>query len=227
MTERPHEPPYGAAYEPHGACPEDEQVRRLLAAAAEPDGPQHAAPGPEFTARARRGLYRRRAALAAAVAAVVAGVSFAVPAAVDRIRDDSSAEVASADCVSETARTVRSYEGRGYLPLRVTVLTGKRIPIDDGVTQGFGFRVRAGVNLSGEPVPPGTLTVWNPLHPGTLPGGEDLVLLLRPAKRQGTKGERLFDVASPHAYAVTGDDRVTLPCGGSVPMERLRAAVTA
>ncbi|GAA3104631.1 hypothetical protein ACFQ0X_02545 [Streptomyces rectiviolaceus] len=207
---------------------EDEQVRQLLIAAAEPDEPPPATPGPEFTDRARRALNRRRTAFVTAAAAVITAVAVAVPVALDALRDkETPPAAASADCVRETGQAIRTQRGEGYLPLRVTVLSDRRVPVDDGVTQGFGFRVSARESLSGNPAPSGTLTVSNPLHPEVIPETKDLVLMLRPAERRGTEGERIYEVASRNAYSVTGDGRVNLKCGGSTTVEQLRAAVTA
>ncbi|MEV0318114.1 hypothetical protein ACIBKX_07605 [Streptomyces sp. NPDC050658] len=210
---------------------EDDEIRRLLVAAAEPDGPPPAAPGAEFTDRARRSLRRRRTAFAVAGAAVVAAVAVAVPVAVDGFRGGQETPVASAACVREAGQEMRTYRDKGYLPLRVSVLSDRRVPVDDGVTQGYGFRVRARESLSEQSAPSGTLTVSNPLHPEVIPDADDLVLMLRPTKRQGTGGERIFEVASGSAYAVSGDGDgdglVSLECGGSATVERLRAAVSA
>ncbi|MGW6024737.1 hypothetical protein [Streptomyces sp. NPDC055099] len=206
---------------------EDEQVRQLLVAAAEPEGPPPAPPGSAFTARARRALNRRRTALGAGAAALITAVAVAVPVALDGLRDKGTPPAASADCVRQTGQTIRAQRAEGYLPLRVAVLSDRRVPVDDGLTQGFGFRVKARESLSQNPPPSGTLTVSNPLHPEVIPDAEDLVLMLRPAKRQGTEGERIFEVASQNAYAVTGEGRVDLACGGSATVEQLRAAVTA
>lgn len=206
---------------------EDEQVRQLLIAAAEPDGPPPAAPGAEFTQRARRSLTRRRTAFVAAAAAVITAVAVAVPVALDGFRDEGTPPAASADCVRETGQDIRTLRAEGYLPLRISVQSDRRVPVDDGVTQGYGFRVSARESLSGNPPPSGTLTVSNPLHPEVIPDAKDLVLMLRPAERRGTEGERIFEVASQNAYAVTGDGRVDLECGGSASVNQLRAAVTA
>lgn len=206
---------------------EDEQVRQLLIAAAEPDGAPPVAPGTEFTDRARRSLNRRRTAFITGTAAVITAVAVAVPVALDGLRGAEAPPAASADCVRETGQAIRAQRDKGYLPLRVTVLSDRRVPLDDGVTQGYGFRVSARESLSSSAPPSGTLTVSNPLHPEVIPDAKDLVLMLRPTKRQSTEGERIFEVASRNAYAVGGEGRVDLECGGSTTVDGLRAAVTA
>lgn len=59
----------------------------------------------------------------------------------------------------------------------------RRVPVDDGLTQGYGFRGDARESQSGNASPSGTFTVSNRLHPEVIPDAEDLVLMLRPAKR--------------------------------------------
>ncbi|NGN68551.1 hypothetical protein G5C51_32220 [Streptomyces sp. A7024] len=220
------------------AAVDSEHVRRLLSAAAEPDGDsgdragpprQRTTPGPDLLVRARRSLRRRRAALAAGTAAALAAVAFAGTTTVNTFRDEAAPTPASASCVEQAAADLRGWVDKGYQPLHVTVGDDKRIPMDNGTTQGFGFRATAKSSLTDTRPPGGRLSVWNPLHPEGLPDSTELVLLLRQARVQPEAGARpYYDVAPRPAYPVSADGKVTLPCqdgDGAADLQRLRHAL--
>ncbi|MFE9394242.1 hypothetical protein [Streptomyces flavidovirens] len=209
-----------------------EQVRRLLAAAAEPpEGPVRA-PGAAFTARARRGLLRRRLAVAAAAAAAVAA-AVAVPTALGGFSgDDGPAPAASAECLRTAVQKIRDRQEQGYRPVYGTLRAG-RIDVDDGVTQSSAFRfdVDGALADGGAGVPSsGPVTVWYPAAEVQLPRPGRYVLLLDPADRPSKEGDGLFHFAPEQALPLGDDGRVVLECAGggkgAVERERLRAAVT-
>ncbi|MET9517336.1 hypothetical protein [Streptomyces sp. NPDC002994] len=212
---------------------EEEQVRRLLAAAAEPSPGQVATPGAAFTARARRGLLRRRLAVAtAAVAAVAAAVT--VPTVFGGFGGhDEPAPTASADCLQTAAQKVRDRQEQGYRPVYGTLRAG-RIDVDDGITHSSAFRFDIdGALADGSTSVPtsGSVTVWYPTAEVQLPPPGRYVLLLDPAERPDSrKGDDLFHFAPEQALPLGDDGRVVLTCAdggkGAVERERLRAAVT-
>ncbi|MBT2507850.1 hypothetical protein J7I98_18570 [Streptomyces sp. ISL-98] len=210
--------------------PEEEQVRLLLMAAAEPEG-RAAAPGTAFTARARRGLLRRRLAVATATAAIVAA-AVVVPTVLGGLfGDDEPAPTASADCLRTAAQKIRDRQEQGYRPVYGTLRAG-RIAVDDGVTRSSAFRFDVdGALADGTGVPSsGRVTVWYPTAEVQLPDPGRYVLLLDPAERPAKEGEHLFHFAPEQALPLGDDGRVTLECAdggkGAVEREQLRAAVT-
>ncbi|MBT2492999.1 hypothetical protein J7E96_31745 [Streptomyces sp. ISL-96] len=212
---------------------EEQQVRRLLTAAAEPSPGQVTTPGAAFTARARRGLLHRRLAVATAAAAVVAA-AVAVPSLAGGLfGDDEPVPAASADCLRTAAQKIRDRQEQGYQPVYGTLRAG-RIDVDDGVTRSSAFRfdVEGALAGGGTGVPSsGPVTVWYPVAEVQLPPPGRYVLLLDPAERPDRKkGNDLFHFAPEQALPLDDDGRVVLNCAGgakgAVERERLRAAVT-
>ncbi len=211
---------------------EDEGVRRMLAVAAEPlpGRPRSGPPGGAFVARARRALRRRRLLLATAVAGGFAAAAVAVPAAMGALsRDGEQAPAASAACVRTVADGIASRSAVGFRAVYGTLREGE-IAEDDGITQSSAFRFTIEGALSGNDavtVPAsGSVTVWYPVVQAQLPRPGRYVLLLRPARRPSTSGQRLYEFAPRTVLRLDGRDRVTADCG-AVPLERLRAALTA
>ncbi|UNO38519.1 hypothetical protein [Streptomyces sp. MST-110588] len=207
----------------------EEQVRRLLAAAAEPGRPPRP-PGPQFTDRARRSLARRRTVLAAGVVAVLA-VAVAVPLALGRMsgKGDEVVPTASEACLRSAVREINSRKAAGYQPVSGTLRPG-RLALDDGVTQSSGFRFEIETTLARGGVPSsGPVTVWYPAAEAQLPAPGRYVLLLAAADRPGKDGERLFEMAPEQVRRIGDDGKVRLKCGDegerAVEPQQLRAAI--
>ncbi|WP_157878459.1 hypothetical protein [Streptomyces chattanoogensis] len=207
-----------------------ERVRQLLAEAAEPDV-RVRCPGPEFTEQARRGLVRRRAALAAGVAAAVAAGAVAVPFAVGRKEQHSDRVVAAApaQCVRSAAREIAAWRARGFQPVSGTLRPGA-IDLSDGMTEGSGFRFEVDGTLARGPVSSRRpVTVWYPVAEAQLPPPGRYVLLLNPGDRPSTTGERLYDFTPDQVLPIGGDGKVRLDCGRdgqrAVEVRQLRSDV--
>ncbi|MEU9116665.1 hypothetical protein AB0D04_34185 [Streptomyces sp. NPDC048483] len=208
-----------------------ERVRQLLVEAAEPDV-RVRCPGPEFTEQARRGLVRRRAALAAGVAAVVAVGAVAVPLAFGRTDGEADRMVpaASASCVRAAAKEYSWWLGRGFHPVSGTVRPGK-IHLDDGISRGSGFRFEIDGTLAPGTLPSrGSVTIWNPVSAVQTPTpGSRYVLLMRSTGRPRTNGEPLYHFAPGPGRRIGNDGKVRLDCGRdgerSVSPRELRSAI--
>ncbi|WP_435971733.1 hypothetical protein [Streptomyces sp. Qhu_M48] len=210
----------------------DEQVRRLLAAAAEPpEGP--AVPGADFTARARRGLARRRLGAAVGAAVVVLATAVGAPALLKGGSGTGRGEpyaAASAQCLRNTARNLGDGRQAGFQVVYGELRAGV-IPMDDGITEGSAFRFDIDGTLAGSDSAPssGPALVWYPVSQTQLPQPGRYVLLLAQAERPATNGRALFEFRPDDVLPLGTEGLVRLPCAGdepgSVDLERLRAAV--
>ncbi|MFI7010829.1 hypothetical protein [Streptomyces sp. NPDC050145] len=227
MTDKqPDAEPSGAS-EPSEPSEHDE-VRLLLAAAAEPEV-RVSPPGRDFTARARRSLRRRRLAAVTTVTAVCAAVLAGVLVVRASTGEGEPVPAASADCLRGAAERIRDRQEQGYRAVFGTVREG-RIRTDDGVTRSSAFRfdVDGALTAAGEAPAHGSVQVWYPAAEVQLPAPGQYLLLLRRADRPGADGAPLFHFAPEQALPVD-DGQVRLRCAdgrtGSVPQKRLRAAV--
>ncbi|MER5967238.1 hypothetical protein [Streptomyces sp. NPDC002057] len=210
---------------------EEERVQRLLAAAAElPGGP--ALPGADFTARARRGLARRRLGAAAGAAVVVLATAVGAPA----LLKDSSGRgepyaAASAPCLRSTVRDLGDGRQAGFQVVYGELRAGA-VPMDDGVTEGSAFRFDIDGTLtdSGGGPSSGPALVWYPVSQTQLPRPGRYVLPLAQAERPAKDGRRLFEFRPDDVLPLDTEGRVRLTCAegttGSVELDRLRAALT-
>ncbi|MBX9426811.1 hypothetical protein [Streptomyces lateritius] len=209
---------------------EEEQVHRLLAAAAELPGYTPAPPGADFTARARRMLARRRLGAVAGAAVVVmagAGATAVYRGAAD---DGHRLAAASAQCLRTTVQNLQDGRQAGFQAVYGQVREGG-VDVDDGTTQGSAFRFDIdGTLMPGGGVPSsGPVLTWYPVSEAQLPPPGRYVLLLAELGGPSQDGRRLFEFRPEDVLPVGGDGRVRLTCEdggtGGVEQERLRAAL--
>lgn len=212
---------------------EEERIRRLLTAAAElPSSP--APPGAEFTARARRGLARRRlAAVAGAVvvaAAVTVGAATVLRGTAGEVEDEYPA--ASAPCLRSTVDNLRAGGRAGFGLVHGTLRAGGLdMDMDDGVTAGsvYRFDIEGALTRQGGVPSSGPALTWYPVAESQLLRPGRYVLLLAEAERPAPDGRPLFDYRPDDVLPVREDGRVVVPCAdgtkGTVELEGLRAAV--
>ncbi|MFG3191033.1 hypothetical protein [Streptomyces omiyaensis] len=209
---------------------EEERIHRLLAVAAErPDSP--AAPGADFTARARRSLARRRLGAVAGAVVVCAGAAGAVSVLRDAPAHGEEVPVASAECLRSTAERLGEAGRRGFGLVQGELRAGA-IDTSDGITEGstFRFEITGTVVQAGGIPSSGPVLTWYEALESQHPDPGRYVLLLSEAESLATDGTPLY-LYDPHEILpVAPDGRVLLPCGdggtASVGMEQLRTAVT-
>ncbi|MGW8357639.1 hypothetical protein [Streptomyces wedmorensis] len=209
---------------------DEEQVQRLLAAAAElPLTP--ATPGADFTAHARRRLARRRLGVAAGVTAVLFAIAVGAPAMLRGMAGPGEQyPAASAQCLQSTVKNLQDGKQAGFQVVYGELRAGV-IPIDDGVTEGSVFRFDIdGTLTDSDDVPSfGPALTWYPASEAHLPQPGRYVLLLAQAGRPAKDGRRLFEFRPADVLPFGTDGRVQLKCedgsAGSVEMGRLRAEV--
>lgn len=207
---------------------EEEQVQRLLAAAAElPSSP--ATPGADFTAHARRRLARRRLGVAAGVTAVLVATAVGVPAMLRGMAGQGEQHpAASAQCLQSTVQNLRDGQQAGFRVVYGQVRAGS-IDMDDGITGGsaFHFDIDGTLTNSGNVPSSGTALTWYPVSETQLPQPGRYVLLLAQAERPAKDGRRLFEFRPDDVLPFGTDGRLQLACEGDKPgiveMERLRA----
>ncbi|MFF5974018.1 hypothetical protein ACFY7C_21065 [Streptomyces sp. NPDC012769] len=209
---------------------EEEQVQRLLAAAAELPGTP-TTPGADFTAHARRRLVRRRLGVAAGVTAVLLATAVGAPTMFRGIAGQGEQyPAASAHCLQSTVQNLQDGRQSGFRVVYGELREGS-IAMDDGITQGSVFRFDIeGTLTESDSVPSsGPALTWYPVSEAQLPQPGRYVLLLAQAERPAKDGRRLFEFRPEEVLPFGTDGRVQLKCeddtAGSVKMGRLRAEV--
>ncbi|WP_079408522.1 hypothetical protein [Streptomyces sp. 3211] len=208
---------------------EEKQVQRLLTSAAElPSSP--AILGADFTARARRGLARRRLGAAAGATVVVLATAVGVPAALRSMPEhEEQSPAASAQCLHSTVQHLKDGQQSGYRAVYGELQAG-RIAMDDGITKSSAFRFNIdGTITDSDSVPSsGSVLTWYPVSETHLPQPGRYVLLLTQAERPAKDGTRLFEFRPAQVLPLGTDGRVQLQCAedkvASVEIEHLRTA---
>lgn len=208
---------------------EDQQVQRLLSAAAEVPG-SPGTPGNDFVARARRRMIRRRTATGAGIGTMVLAIAVAIPALVSGMSgQDELTPVATPQCVQTVAHEVKDSRQRGFQAVYGQVRSGS-VAMSDGITQGSAFRFQIDGTLTGGSVlSPGSVLVWYPVSEVQLPRPGRHVLLVKPAERPATNGQRLFEFTPETVLPLDADGRVQLTCTdgktGTTELDELRTAL--